>query len=158
MNKLSYLVLISLIITAVFAQTTLLTNLVDIPSIQDLAPLSIPTGNNTTSSAAFSNLVINPSLIIPYTDPNCARYDSANNCLQCSFRYYFNSNGVCTKVSDQCRTWSNTTGACLTCYDGYRLYGSTCILGVSNCATYSGVSCVTCVTGYNLVSGGCVKN
>jgi hypothetical protein len=60
MNKLSSLALISLIITAVFPQTTLLTNLVDIPSIQDLAPLSTATINNTSSSSAFSNLVINP--------------------------------------------------------------------------------------------------
>jgi hypothetical protein len=153
MSKLSYFVIIFLISASVFSQTTLLTNLVDIPSLQDLAP--IKSTNNTTNFS--SNLVVNP-VPFTYTDPNCAKYDSDNNCLQCSFRYYFNSNRICTKISDQCNTWSDSTGACTSCYVGFRLFASTCVLGVPNCASYSGTVCIGCDSGFNLSGGSCIKN
>ncbi len=60
-------------------------------------------------------------------DPNCARYDQdQSKCLQCSNRYYFNQNGICTAVSPQCQTWSNATGLCTSCYQGYTLANGVC--------------------------------
>lgn len=61
-------------------------------------------------------------------------------------------------VNALCNTWSSSTGACTSCYTGYRLYGTTCVLGVSNCASYSGIVCIGCDTGYSLNGGNCVKN
>lgn len=36
--------------------------------------------------------------------------------------------GKCVAVSDQCKTWSSTTGDCLSCYDGYTLETGACII------------------------------
>lgn len=61
---------------------------------------------------------------------NCAQV-SANGqyCTRCAFRFY-NYNGVCNKVSDQCKSWSDTTGACTDCYDGYALQGGDCLFNL----------------------------
>lgn len=93
----------------------------------------------------------------------CALW-SGNSCIQCSKAWYF-SNGVCTPVSDQCRTWSNTTGACLTCYNGYLLNGRNCVVDnnpTSNnnplCAIWDGPVCLQCAERcYFNPSGICVS-
>jgi hypothetical protein len=33
---------------------------------------------------------------------------------------------VCTKVSDYCKTWDNTSGKCLSCYGGFSLSSGIC--------------------------------
>lgn len=45
----------------------------------------------------------------------------------CPFRTV-SKNGECVAVSDQCNTWDNTTGDCLTCYGGYTLSAGKCIV------------------------------
>lgn len=37
-------------------------------------------------------------------------------------------NGVCHAVSDNCQTWDNLDGKCLTCYKGYNLNTGACVL------------------------------
>ena len=60
-------------------------------------------------------------------DPNCYSWDySKNKCTQCAYRYYFNANGVCTPVSDYCREWNPSTGACTSCYQGFSLSNGAC--------------------------------
>ncbi len=109
---------------------------------------------------------------LQYTDPNCNSYDSSNNCLQCSYRYYKNSQtGLCTKISDNCQTWSDTNGNCLTCYYGYGnplngvCNGDVVITDDINCGEYGYIldkkwvtpdtmgakkTCKTCKSGYFL--------
>lgn len=40
--------------------------------------------------------------------------------IQCPYRS-IPMPGYCQQVSDQCNTWSNDTGLCLTCYWGYEV-------------------------------------
>jgi hypothetical protein len=101
------------------------------------------------------------------TVPNCAQV-SANGqyCTRCAFRYY-NYNGVCNKVSDQCKAWSDSTGACTDCYDGYGLSGGECVIKttqpgqttVPNCAQVSanGQYCTRCAFRYYNYNGVCNK-
>lgn len=37
-------------------------------------------------------------------------------------------NGVCQPVSDNCQTWDNYDGKCLTCYKGYKFDQGLCVL------------------------------
>jgi hypothetical protein len=62
------------------------------------------------------------------TDAGCSVWDwNKQICLSCSPYWYF-VNGVCTPVSDLCRTYDAKTGACLTCYLGYDLTNGSCVL------------------------------
>ena len=60
------------------------------------------------------------------SDKNCAKFVS-RTCTQCNQRAYF-KNGVCVQVSDLCNSYDKVTGACTSCYKGYRLASdSTCV-------------------------------
>ena len=47
--------------------------------------------------------------------------------VDCPYRNFM-KDGVCVRVSDQCKTWSTSTGECLTCYDGYKLSQGACVI------------------------------
>lgn len=64
------------------------------------------------------------------SSPNCASYVNGI-CVRCSQSSYF-LNGNCIPVSPLCRTYDNYTGNCLSCYNGYYLQGSNCILSPSS--------------------------
>jgi hypothetical protein len=53
------------------------------------------------------------------TDVSCRTSDDNGRCTQCIFRYVLNQNATCIKVSDLCKTWSETTAQCTSCYGGY---------------------------------------
>ena len=54
-------------------------------------------------------------------DAGCGTWDWDNKvCLSCSNGWVFNSNNVCTVVSDLCAS-NDKSGNCLTCYKGYDL-------------------------------------
>lgn len=76
--------------------------------------------NGTCTLRALSD----PSLV------GCAEWKQ-NQCVACSALYYFNANGVCTAVSDQCRDWNRTTGACTECYFGYIVQDGNCVVDPS---------------------------
>jgi hypothetical protein len=106
----------------------------------------ISEGNNT-----------NPSNNTNPLDPNCKNFDQLSNmCLQCSYRFYLASNGVCAQVSDQCQTWNYNNGSCTSCYQGYQLSNGACILGDNNntkdpnCVQYDQTQtiCLQCSTRY----------
>lgn len=61
------------------------------------------------------------------TVPNCAQIASNGACYKCAQRYW-NNNGICVQVSDQCRLWSEYNGLCTDCYDGYALNNGACVL------------------------------
>ena len=70
---------------------------------------------------------------------NCADFDPVNNiCNKCGIRF-FKSDGMCKAVSNDCSTYDEDTGFCLTCYSGYVLRNGKCLLlstiALTNCAT-----------------------
>lgn len=83
-------------------------------------------------------------------DTGCIQW-KGNACIQCSKRWFFDTNGHCQAVSDQCATWESS-GNCLTCYGGYVLSKGACVVnpnpfdGSSNvlCAVWKGTSCIKC--------------
>lgn len=66
----------------------------------------------------------------------CKRWEG-DACQECSFRYYFNQNRVCTPVDDFCSTWVNSNGVCTLCYPGYTLnVNRNCVIDESNSQFY----------------------
>lgn len=87
--------------------------------------------------------------------PNCAEYLNGV-CTKCSFRFVRGLDGVCEPVNPLCATWSNN-GACLTCYSGYQICESGCIMSEScapsgtydpNCRNTTNGICQQCSIGY----------
>lgn len=58
------------------------------------------------------------------SDYNCLAWTNGA-CSQCVYRTVL-KNGVCTAVSDHCKTWDATTGDCASCYDGHDLANGQC--------------------------------
>ena len=76
------------------------------------------------------------------SDLGCATWDWNNQvCLQCSNRWFFNSNKVCTPVSNDCNQYDAATGACTTCFKGYALSNGQCL--ASSASTPSDLGCAT---------------
>ena len=61
-------------------------------------------------------------------------------CLQCSNGWTFNSNKVCTPVSDQCKAW-DSKGLCTSCFKGYDLRNGNCVFSSFNNAKPSDSGC-----------------
>lgn len=59
--------------------------------------------------------------------------------------------GVCTLISVFCNQYNSVTGACLSCYSGFKISGSQCIQDNSttdqNCASWNGSICLQCAFG-----------
>lgn len=69
------------------------------------------------------------------------------------------TNGRCQQVSPLCRTFSPVNGSCLTCFAGYVISGSACIVGTasnsdSNCETTANGVCQKCYSGFYVNSNG----
>ena len=75
--------------------------------------------------------IVNPNIFKPSTDSLCATWQN-QVCITCAPRSYFNANGVCTPVSDNCATWDSLDGVCLTCYNGYSLANGQCLVSSAN--------------------------
>lgn len=96
--------------------------------------------------------IVNGTCQLAAKDNGCAKWNG-NTCIQCSQRWFFNTNGVCTAVSDFCATW-NSNGNCLTCYGGFVLSQGACVAnpspfdGSTNvlCASWQGTSCLKCAS------------
>lgn len=81
-------------------------------------------------------------------DGGCASWDWDNAlCLECSKNWVIDINGICVKVSDQCRTYDPNTGFCTSCYKGYDLHTDTgkqsgsCVYSPSNDAHLADTGC-----------------
>lgn len=67
---------------------------------------------------------------IAFQDPNCKKFDPTKTvCLNCSARFYLGTDGKCKQVNPLCKTADMNTGACKSCYPGYVLQGTKCVLG-----------------------------
>ena len=99
--------------------------------------------------------------------PNCAQVGSNGLCVQCAYRFY-NLNGYCQAVSDQCYTWNSANGQCTGCYQGYKLQAGACVIGnsggsgggsgntIPNCAQVgANGQCVQCAYRFYIVNGYC---
>jgi proprotein convertase subtilisin/kexin type 5 len=96
-------------------------------------------------------------------DAGCALWNWSNQtCVACSHFWFF-KNGVCTPVSDLCKTYDNVIGVCLTCYLGYDLVNGNCVISTTNsksdigCANWNWTSqvCLSCSPYWVLVNGAC---
>ena len=48
-------------------------------------------------------------------------------CTECSFRYYFNKNGVCCEVKPECKVFNTAEGICEGCYQGWEIVDGKCV-------------------------------
>jgi len=73
-------------------------------------------------------------------------------CSQCSKRWYFNAQNVCTPISDLCSSWKDN-GECSSCYYGYLVQNGACVVDndlsvVPNsnllCRIWKGKVCAEC--------------
>ena len=93
-------------------------------------------------------------------DANCQKFASGSTtCVQCSSNFYLNTDGRCKQISPLCKTASQSTGACLSCYAGYVLQGTNCVVGGAatldaNCATFNNNICINCSSNYYLNTQG----
>jgi hypothetical protein len=91
----------------------------------------------------------------------CKSYaPDGKNCLKCSDRFYSDSTGVCQPVSSTCKTYDDTNGACLTCYDGYFLAEIICAFGSlpssdPYCISNKNGICSKCSKGFYLLDNTC---
>jgi hypothetical protein len=91
----------------------------------------------------------------PEGDPNCAKYDANNSCVQCSKGAIFNVNNVCIVVDPSCLTFDQLSGSCTSCYSGFTIStGSTiCTLAAASpnsnpyCSKWVGSVCKSCAIG-----------
>ena len=56
---------------------------------------------------------------------NCLTYNADGKCTTCIPRTVL-KDGDCVAVSDQCKTWSEVSGDCTSCYDGWNLNSGKC--------------------------------
>lgn len=112
-------------------------------------------------------LVCCSSQTYSFQNAGCATFDSQNNCLTCKDRYYMYSYlSLCLPVSPICHDYNPTTGACITCIDGFAMTQGVCqptfnMIVVSknqaNCGSFNNVSqvCEKCIDAYTLIGGAC---
>lgn len=77
--------------------------------------------SNGNCLTCYSGFILSGSICI--TAPTilyCQNYSLDGTCTTCQDRFYLSSN-TCTKVSDLCLTYSQDTGNCLSCNQGYIL-------------------------------------
>jgi len=69
------------------------------------------------------------------------------------------STGVCRALNPLCRTSDMSNGACLSCYPGYQILNTDCIVAaaitIPFCQTVNGNVCALCINGYFTKDGGC---
>jgi hypothetical protein len=106
--------------------------------------------NNNYGASTLITTITSPGAAPSVRDPNCAKYNGSI-CSACSNRYYTNAQGTCTPVNPLCKDYS-FNGGCLSCYPGYSLSGTTCIVARQNdpyCRSLTpGGICTACYTGY----------
>ena len=87
-------------------------------------------GYHIENGACVIDAVVKPS------DSGCGKWDWDNQvCLECSYRWTFNSNNKCVPVDDFCSSYDKSSGSCTACYAGYILSNGSCNLGNPLCKT-----------------------
>ena len=119
-------------------------------------------GNCTTCYPGYS---VSNGLCVVSADedkfPNCKSVEN-ETCKECYNRYYLSETG-CKEVNPLCKGYDLNTGACTSCYPGYKISGSQCVLPDpeeidGNCKEFSISNpevCVLCYQGYSVINGKC---
>lgn len=87
------------------------------------------------------------------SDPYCAEWKNGK-CNKCALGAYFGPSGACLTVDPLCMTWSDTNGACRSCYPSFELSNGKCIVSTKNnydpnCAKFSSKGeCTQCSRGF----------
>ncbi len=93
-------------------------------------------GNSGASSTSGSS--ISGGALLISSDSNCKTPGLGGVCSECYYSYFVNpSSGLCVPVNPQCQTWNNF-GHCLSCYSGYVITGTTCLIGSTGSTVSSG--------------------
>ena len=59
-------------------------------------------------------------------DPNCLISDPNGKCLRCPDNFWI-KDGICSQINIACKTADQLTGACITCFTGFRLAFGNCV-------------------------------
>ena len=103
--------------------------------------------------------------VVTVINRGCRTYNDQQVCVECSTRYYLDSNAICQPVNPNCKDYNKNTGACTSCYPGFGLLEDTCLPGFGgannfdpNCNKFEGDICVKCSVRYFLGQDGKCKN
>jgi hypothetical protein len=110
--------------------------------------------NGDCTSCYYGYAVVNATCVLEsapltsniHSNPLCAYWNSSV-CISCANRAYFNAEGICTAVNDNCNTWDRLNGGCLTCFNGYDLNNGSCVFSPSNTASPTDSGCYTWLNG-----------
>ncbi len=83
-----------------------------------------------------------------------------NICVRCASRTFLNEKGQCEKVSEDCRTYNDLDGQCLSCFSGFALSSGKCLKdNIKNgCSSFdSNGKCTRCSTGFYLTTDTCTQ-
>jgi hypothetical protein len=106
---------------------------------------STSTGSNSSGSASTATTVQSTAstnqqqqsvststTTTSQSDINCKYPNINGGCFECYYSYYYNtSTGRCVSVNPLCQTW-NYLGYCFSCFPGYALSGTQCIVSSSS--------------------------
>lgn len=83
-------------------------------------------GSAYNSGSSFSSYGNQATLV--NNDPNCQTSNGDGTCYQCYYRYYYSTDTKkCLAINSLCATWDKL-GSCLSCYSGYKIVGSNCLI------------------------------
>lgn len=115
--------------------------------------------NSCYSGYTLQNNTCVKSTDQPSANSFCAKWNGTE-CSECSRGTFLNAVGICAVVNPLCLTFNMTNGNCLSCYQGYALNGSICVVSNStgpsdpNCKTWNGSVCLECAFGAYFSSKG----
>lgn len=93
-------------------------------------------------------------------DGNCKTFNKDGTCSICSSKYFLNEKKKCTPANPLCKQHDPISGACTSCYFGYKLSGIKCIVGFdidNNCQKNDKLNCLSCIKGFYLQNNKCFQ-
>jgi hypothetical protein len=86
---------------------------------------------------------------------NCVRVVNSQ-CVECVQGYTLQNFSQCVLLTNNCMTYSPSTGLCTTCFPRFYLQNSTCLQNPPNCLTFTNETCLQCVQGFTLRNSSCI--
>jgi len=84
-------------------------------------------------------------------NPLCSEFTNGV-CLKCSSGSFFNGMGICESIDPLCKTSNALSGACTSCFSGYTVGGSKCVVSIESvrdplCQEFNELICFKCSFG-----------